>query len=291
MTQPDFLRTDFSDRDDLIKYLQDVFPARFATSPQVSATRGGRKAAEERLATLDPDRYTATRNSLDGAVTRLSPYLRHGVIGLAEVKERAIELAGQGAAKLVNELGWRDYFQRVYRQIGDGIWQNQEPLKTGWPNEAYQSELPTDLEKARTGLICMDSFIEELYETGYLHNHARMWLAAYLVHFRRVKWQTGASWFLRHLLDGDPASNNLSWQWVASTFSSKPYFFDRGNLERNTGGRYCRECPLARRGCPFDYGLEELQARLFPNNVVPAPEGRDDTRRRQPPRNKERRLR
>jgi deoxyribodipyrimidine photo-lyase len=111
----------------------------------------------------------------------------------------------------------------------------------------------------------MDGFVEELYQTGYLHNHARMWLAAYLVHYRRVRWQNGASWFLQHLLDGDPASNNLSWQWVASTFSAKPYFFDRSNLEHFTDGRYCQNCPLATQGCPFDASLERLQEKLFLN--------------------------
>jgi deoxyribodipyrimidine photo-lyase len=94
-----------------------------------------------------------------------------------------------------------------------------------------------------------------------------MWLAAYVVHWRRVRWQAGARWFLAHLLDGDPASNNLSWQWVASSFSHKPYLFNRANLERFSGGRFCAGCPLADRrgpgGCPFDASYEALQARLF----------------------------
>jgi deoxyribodipyrimidine photo-lyase len=113
----------------------------------------------------------------------------------------------------------------------------------------------------------MDGFIAELHSSGWLHNHARMWLAAYLVHWRRIRWQAGAQWFLRHLLDGDPASNNLSWQWVASSFSHKPYIFNRANLERFSGGRYCGDCPRAGRGgaagCPFEASYEDLQTRLF----------------------------
>jgi deoxyribodipyrimidine photo-lyase len=109
----------------------------------------------------------------------------------------------------------------------------------------------------------MDGFIAELHSSGWLHNHARMWLASYLVHWRRVRWQTGARWFLRHLLDGDPASNNLSWQWVASSFSHKPYIFNRSNLERYSGGRYCTACPLRDRGCPFEASYEDLDSRLF----------------------------
>jgi deoxyribodipyrimidine photo-lyase len=99
--------------------------------------------------------------------------------------------------------------------------------------------------------------------TGYLHNHGRLWLAAYMVHWRRINWQVGAVWFLEHLLDGDPASNNMSWQWVASTFSHKPYFFNRENLERYTEGVYCRQCPLYGH-CDFEGSYEELEQKLFP---------------------------
>ena len=110
------------------------------------------------------------------------------------------------------------------------------------------------------GMPVIDWAVRELYATGYLHNHARMWLAAYVVHWRRVQWQAGARWFLTHLLDGDPASNNLSWQWVASTFSHKPYFFNRENLEKYTDGRYCQTCRAA---CPFEGSYDALAQRLF----------------------------
>jgi len=85
-----------------------------------------------------------------------------------------------------------------------------------------------------------------------------MWMAAYLVHWRRVHWRAGADWFLEHLLDGDPASNHLSWQWVASCFSHKPYFFNRQNLERYSNGRYCQDCP-SNESCPFDRSYEQLE--------------------------------
>jgi deoxyribodipyrimidine photo-lyase len=261
------------------------------SQPLLPAARGGRRAAERRLAAIDPVRYGATRNHLDGAVTRLSPYIRHGVITLAEVRDAVFERlremgepettlqtelfpstpAGRrwspaqrrAGEKLINELGWRDYWQRLWRQLGDGIWIDREPLKTGLPTEAYAPELPADVALGTTGLACMDGFAAELTGTGWLHNHARMWLAAYVVHWRRVRWQAGARWFLQHLLDGDPASNNLSWQWVASSFSHKPYIFNRANLERFSAGRYCRECPLASGGCPFEQSYEALQAQLF----------------------------
>ncbi|MBL8209066.1 MAG: hypothetical protein JNK87_00055 [Bryobacterales bacterium] len=255
------LRRDFSNHDELKQYLAALFPG--ASGP-FSPTPGGRRAAEQALIQIQPVRYGASRNYLDGAVTRLSPYIRHGVTPLPEVLRQAGEQAGRLTRifKFVQELAWRDYYRRVHYAVGDGIWQDREPYKSGHPAESYAPELPADIERGETGLACMDGFATDLAATGYLHNHARMWVAAYVVHWRRVAWQAGARWFLRHLLDGDPASNNLSWQWVASTFAGKPYIFNRENLERYTRGSYCRDCPR-RRDCPFDAPYEELERRLF----------------------------
>ncbi len=90
-------------------------------------------------------------------------------------------------------------------------------------------------------------------------------MAAYVVHFRRVKWQAGAEWFLTHLLDGDPASNNLSWQWVASTFSHKPYIFNLDNIDKYTNGVFAKNRsnndPSVRE---FGHSYEVLAEHLFP---------------------------
>lgn len=256
----------FASRDALEAELRRRFPEASGT---LSPIRGGRQAAEQRLAAVNPARYGRSRNFLDGAVTRLSPYIRHGVLSLAEVRDVVFQKLRAGGGreageKLINELGWRDFWQRVWRRLGDAIWDNQEPLKTGHSPASYTNELPTDIATSSTGLACMDAFAHELVSTGWLHNHARMWMAAYVVHWRRVRWQAGARWFLQHLLDGDPASNNLSWQWVASSFSHKPYVFNRANLERYAGGTLCGRCDAAAQGtCPFDASYEALQERLF----------------------------
>lgn len=257
------LPREFADRAALAHYVRDAF-ADFAETellPSETAA-GGRQAAEALLDAVDPPRYARSRNHLDGAVTRLSPYIRHGIVTLAEVRDLAVERSGAGAAKLVNELGWRDYFQRVRAKLGRRVWDDQEAYKTGLDAADYARELPPEVERGETGLACMDAFARELAISGYLHNHARMYVAAYVVHWRRVRWQAGAAWFLRHLLDGDPASNNLSWQWVAGTFSHKPYIFNRANLERATDGRFCRKCAHSD-ACPFAGSYDELAARLF----------------------------
>jgi len=281
---------------------------------------GGRREAERLLAAIDPLAYGTSRNHVDGAVTGLSPFIRHGVLSLAEVREaafaRVATLSGTpepepvagltnpaatlasrpvhggggrpGAANaaafgrpwhgaprhpgeaLIRQLAWRDYWQRLWSVWGEGVHHDREPLKTGHPSEAYADALPEDLARGSTGLACIDAFVADLVGSGWLHNHARLWLASYGVHWRRLRWQVGARWFHAHLLDADGASNSLSWQWVASSFSSKPYIFNRANLERFAGPSLCAACPAAGRGgaeaaggCPFEASYETLQERLF----------------------------
>jgi deoxyribodipyrimidine photo-lyase len=89
-----------------------------------------------------------------------------------------------------------------------------------------------------------------------------MYLASYVVHFRRIKWQVGARWFLKHLLDGDLASNNFSWQWVASTFSNKPYIFNLENINKYFG-KLVDTAPNLNK--PINASYEELHKKLFPN--------------------------
>jgi deoxyribodipyrimidine photo-lyase len=231
---------------------------------------GGRLAALAALERIRPSAYARSRNFLDGAVTRLSPYLRHGILTLAEVRAAALaRSAPEALFKFVQELAWRDYYTRVYALLGDRIWDDLEPYKTGFASADYEDDFPEDIALAQTGLACIDGFVRELRETGYLHNHVRMWFASYVVHVRRVRWQAGAAFFLAHLLDGDPSSNNLSWQWIASTFAHKPYIFNRANLERYTNGTYCETCPVRENGCPFATSYGVLDARLFPNGQRP----------------------
>lgn len=259
------MQREFASREQLVSYLREQFPTAAERDDQIGEAVGGRQAALKVLNHIDPVRYAKSRNFFTGAVTRLSPYIRYGVLSLAEIRDHVMRQVQHpnDAIKLINELGWRDYWQRLYANLGNGIWQDREPYKTGYASKDYIDVLPEDISTGTTGLVCIDSFSRDLRSTGYLHNHGRMWMAAYMVHWRHILWQTGAVWFLEHLLDGDPASNNMSWQWVASTFSQKPYFFNRENLERYTEGVHCRQCPLYGH-CDFEGSYEELEQRLFP---------------------------
>jgi deoxyribodipyrimidine photo-lyase len=189
-----------------------------------------REAALARLARVSPARYSRTRNHLDGAVTGLSPYITHGLLTPKEALATLAQKHALGFSdKLVQEFAWREFFHHVWAREGDAILQDLgKPVWAG----AYAQQLPQDIREARTGVPAIDAAVRVLYATGYLHNHARLWLASYCVHLRKVHWRAGADWMYGHLLDGDLASNHLSWQWVAGTFAHKPYVFNADNVTR-----------------------------------------------------------
>ena len=190
-----------------------------------------REEALARIALVRPAEYARTRNALNGAVTQLSPYITHGFVSLPEVLEGVrSQHTVNSQDKFLFELGWREYYRHVWQHRGDGIF---ESLHEGvLPDAAYSNEIPFDILHACTGVAAIDMAVSTLYTTGYLHNHARMWLASYMVHLRKVHWRVGANWLYGHLLDGDLASNHLSWQWVAGTGSNKPYLFNAENVAR-----------------------------------------------------------
>ncbi len=245
------------DRAERLQYIRRMFPQ--ATGSFLSDEwRGGRHEALKRLNSIDAIAYNRNRNFLNGAVTKLSPYFRHGCLTLKEASDSARGRFHEHAEKFVFELAWRDYWRRVWYNLGDGIFSDIEDPKVALGDKL----MPDFIRQGITGLPCMDGFIRDLTQYGYVHNHARMWFAAYVVHWLKVDWREAADWFEHHLLDGDKASNHLSWQWVASLFSSKPYYFNKENLARFTGEKYCANCKVS---CPFDASYEVLNDRLFAN--------------------------
>jgi deoxyribodipyrimidine photo-lyase len=255
------LEKNFANRDDLVTYVKSLAPW---AEGERSYIQGGRKKAEIKLSNIDPVAYVGSRNFGDGKITRLSPYIHHGILSLNEVRNHALTKCSDPLEiiKFIQELAWRDFWQRVLALHPDWAWNDIEPYKTGFVATDYADSLPDDIASGETGVAALDAFIKELIHTGYIHNHARMYLASYVVHFRRIKWQVGARWFLKHLLDGDLASNNFSWQWVASTFSNKPYIFNLENIHKYFGNLVDTAPNLNK---PIHASYEELQTRLFPN--------------------------
>ena len=261
LTSPPFAIDLPSDCQDRLHYMRALFTSH-AGDDLTEDWPGGRAEGLRRLTQMQPVAYGKNRNFLDGQVTRLSPYLRHGCLNLGEAIQATKKLASSGADKLLFEFAWRDYWRKVWYANGHAIDSDMEPEKVRLRRLAVSD----DLQAATTGLPCMDHFVQTLKRTGYLHNHARMWLASYMVHWRGVDWRKGASWMQRLLLDGDQASNNLSWQWVASTFGSKPYFFNKENLSKYSANQFCQNCQAV---CPFDDSYEALSDRLFEPSSAP----------------------
>lgn len=220
------------------------------------AWRGGRALALRKLAAIDAEAYARSRNQLNGAVTRLSPYLRHGCLTVRETVADIRRRFGKRGLKLISELCYRDYFRQAWLQFGQAILHEMEPPKV----TLGQAPLPDYVRQRFTGLVCMDQIVAALQDEGYVHNHARMWFAAYVVHWLKVDWRQAADWFEQQLLDGDLASNHLSWQWIASSFSHKPYFFNKESLRKFAGDQWCRQCKVR---CPFDRSYERLEQELF----------------------------
>lgn len=252
-----------ADRMERMHYARRVFPE--AKGQDLSAEwAGGRSMALVKLSQANPFSYGRNRNFLNGANTHLSPYIRHGCLSLNETFATIKNKFGLAAENLLMQLAWRDYWRQVWETRGNAIYSEMEPAKV----TLGYAPLTEAVTQGKTGLPCMDAFITDLRQTGYVHNHARMWLASYIVHHLKMDWRQAADWFEQHLLDGDKASNHLSWQWVASTFSSKPYYFNQENLARFSGEKYCAGCSAA---CPFKGSYEDLQARLFSQPVNAQP--------------------
>ena len=188
-----------------------------------------RAAALERVRSVDERAYARTRNHLRGAVSRLSPYLTHGLVSVPEVL--AI-VAPDANGKFAQELAWREFFQLVHERDGRSIFADRFGPQPRRSTAAHPRRLPRAIVEGRTGIDALDDAVRALVDDGYVHNHARMWLASVTCHVAGADWRAGAAWFLFHLLDGDLASNTLSWQWVAGTGSHKPYLADQANLDR-----------------------------------------------------------
>lgn len=209
----------------------------------------------DRVRGVDAVAYAKTRNYLDGAVSYLSPYITHGVLPLPRVRDIVLQhYTLKQANNFIFELTWREFFHRVYWELGDGIWRD---IKREQPD--VRTELiPAAVVNAQTGIDVLDDAIRGLYETGYMHNHARMWVASLTCNVAGAYWYLPAQWLYFHLLDGDLASNTLSWQWVSGAFSNKKYYANQDNLNKYAGRKV-----KPQRGTFLDISYDELRERMF----------------------------
>lgn len=186
----------------------------------------------ERINSIDPVQYGKTRNFINGAVTYLSPYISRGVISVKQVKDYVHSKGYKKyqIEKFLQELAWREYWQRVWQAKGNAILSDlKQPQQ-----EVSHHQMITNVLLANTGIEAIDKHIQQLYQTGYMHNHLRMYVAALCCNMGKAHWKLPAQWMYYHLLDGDIASNSLSWQWVAGSFASKKYYCNQENINKYT---------------------------------------------------------
>lgn len=197
--------------------------------------QGARYYASRRNYDFGPD----NRNNVSG----LSPYIRHRLLLDEDVLAAVLERFSLAESeKFVQEVFWRAYF-KGWLEHRPSVWfayRQQVQAAVGKLDE--DSQLCSRLESAltgTTGIECFDAWSQELIATGYLHNHARMWFASIWTFTLELPWQLGADFFLRHLLDGDAASNTLGWRWVAGLHTrGKTYLARPSNIRKYTDGRF-----------------------------------------------------
>lgn len=190
------------------------------------------KAIIKRMQSIKPSKYAGTRNFINGNVSYLSPYISRGVISTKQVMEYVLQQDYKPylVSKFLQELAWRDYYQRIYQALGDKLLTDINHKQPGY----IHKQLPVAVYKAQTGIEAIDKLIQQFYETGYMHNHVRMYVAAISCNIAKVYWLRPSQWLYYHLMDGDIASNTCSWQWVAGSFSSKKYYCNQENINRYT---------------------------------------------------------
>ncbi|QJF53198.1 DNA photolyase [Roseobacter ponti] len=224
----------------------------------VSTFPPDRTTALERLQAFVPRAgrdYAAGRNFDHGpgrheSVSGLSPYLRCRLITEEEVLRAVLgQHSASAAEKFIQEVYWRTYW-KGWLELRPGVWdQYQRALRSRLDEMQTQSGLRDRWEaacKGETDIDCFNAWAQELVTTGYLHNHARMWFASIWIFTLGLPWEPGADFFLRHLLDGDPASNTLGWRWVAGIQTpGKTYLARTSNISKFTEGRFHPKWQLA----------------------------------------------
>lgn len=208
--------------------------------------RGGQTTADAALAGLDLTGYAARRNevlppSRRGA-TRLSPYIRHGLIDLPTAWAAAADAPTRDRTKFRDELAWQEYARHLYARLGRRTASalRQAPAR---PARSWDEPWPASMN-------CVAACVEELETDGWLVNQTRMWMSSQWTVRAGAEWTAGEDRFFTHLLDGSRAANRPGWQWTIGAGTGKPYGFSRWQVEKRAP-QLCRGCALAD-ACPIE---------------------------------------
>ena len=172
-------------------------------------------------------------------ISGLSPYITHGVVNEKEVIEKSLnKFSFSKNEKFIQEVLWRTYW-KGWLELRPNVWADylvelnkiREDFKN---NKNYINAID-----GKTNIECFDQWVTELKENNYLHNHTRMWFASIWIFTLELPWQLGAEFFMKHLYDGDAASNTLGWRWVAGVQTQgKHYLASEWNIKKFTNNRF-----------------------------------------------------
>ena len=169
----------------------------------------------------------------------LSPYISHGAINEIEVIKKSLnKFSFSKNEKFIQEVLWRTYW-KGWLELRPNVWTDFLVELNSIKNKYKDNENYLNAIEGNTNIECFNYWVKELKDTNYLHNHTRMWFASIWIFTLDLPWQLGAEFFLKHLLDGDPASNTLGWRWVAGIQTQgKHYLASEWNIKKFTNNRF-----------------------------------------------------
>jgi len=169
----------------------------------------------------------------------LSPYVTHGLINEVEIINKSLKrFSFVKNEKFIQEVLWRVYW-KGWLELRPNVWTDYlEELKDIKENFKDNKDY-LDAIEGKTNIECFNEWVNELKEFNYLHNHTRMWFASIWIFTLNLPWQLGAEFFMKHLFDGDAASNTLGWRWVAGIQTQgKNYLATEWNIKKFTNDRF-----------------------------------------------------
>ena len=199
------------------------------------------KATEDKLKFIQKGLkdYSSKRNYDFGPKSRentsnLSKYISHRIINEYDlIREVLSEYNLQKVDKFIQEVFWRVYW-KGWLEHRPEVWREFVDSDPTYSEEEYKRAT-----NGETGIECFDDWVKELKTENYLHNHTRMWFASIWIFTLNLPWELGARFFIKHLFDGDAASNTLSWRWVAGIQTQgKNYLARESNIRKFTNQRY-----------------------------------------------------
>jgi len=215
-------------------------------------------------------------------ISCLSPYITHGIINELEVIDKSLKkFSFLKNEKFIQEVLWRVYW-KGWLELRPNVWSDYLIELDNFRDEFKNDQNYLNAIEGKTDIDCFNQWIIELKENNYLHNHARMWFASIWIFTLELPWQLGAEFFMKHLYDGDTASNTLGWRWVAGVQTQgKHYLASEWNIKKFTNNRFQniklnenappkisgKSFPMIKQEFNNPQNLEEKNLLIFENNL------------------------